>query len=433
MSVKSATIPLSDLCRRITKGTTPTTLGHPFVDRGVNFVKSEAITDDGRIDNSKFAFIDRETHEMLERSILQEGDVLFSMAGVYLGKTAVVPRDVLPANTNQAVGIIRLDHAKAVPRFIHYVLSSRDCRGLVHRSVAQSAQPNFNLQDIGNLPVPALPLSEQRAIAHILGTLDDKIELNRRMNETLEAMARAIFKSWFVDFDPVRAKAEGRDPGLPKHIADLFPDRFDQPELGEIPAGWRVSTIRELTSSIQYGLTQSASREPVGPKFLRITDVQGGRVDWETVPYCNVSSEEHERYRLKSGDILVARTGASTGENIYLPVVPDALFASYLVRFQFDDTAIARLVGAFMRTPAYFDFIAGSIGGSAQPNASAQILAGAQFVMPTRDIGCLFSELMGPLDRRMAANNDESRTLTALRDALLPKLLSGKLRVTCRA
>ena len=88
------------------------------------------------------------------------------------------------------------------------------------------------------------PLPEQRAIAHILGTLDDKIELNRRMNETLEAMARALFKSWFVDFDPVRAKAEGRDPGLPKPLADLFPDRFEDSELGEIPEGWRVEFHR---------------------------------------------------------------------------------------------------------------------------------------------------------------------------------------------
>ena len=87
------------------------------------------------------------------------------------------------------------------------------------------------------------PPREQRAIAHILGTLDDKIELNRRMNETLEAMARALFKSWFVDFDPVRAKAEGRDPGLPKPLADLFPDSFEDSELGEIPKGWRASVI----------------------------------------------------------------------------------------------------------------------------------------------------------------------------------------------
>ncbi len=96
-------------------------------------------------------------------------------------------------------------------------------------------------------------LSEQRAIAHILGTLDDKIELNRRMNETLEAIARALFKSWFVDFDPVRAKAEGRDPGLPPHLADLFPDSFEDSELGEIPAGWRGRRSSEKLDCTRTG------------------------------------------------------------------------------------------------------------------------------------------------------------------------------------
>ena len=100
-------------------------------------------------------------------------------------------------------------------------------------------------------------LAEQRAIAHILGTLDDKIELNRRMNETLEAMARALFKSWFVDFDPVRAKAEGRDPGLPKPLADLFPDRFEDSELGEIPEGWRDGNFGDVTVEIRARLVRS--------------------------------------------------------------------------------------------------------------------------------------------------------------------------------
>src|SRR5208283_5912584 len=153
------------------------------------------------------------------------------------------------------------------------------------------------------------------------------------------------------------------------------------------------------------------------------------RVDWSTVPYCRVAPEEHERYRLKPGDVLVARTGASTGENIYLSVVPDAVFASYLVRFQFADPAIARLVGAFMRTGAYFDFVAGSIGGSAQPNASAQVLAGAEVVVPTPEVAHRFAEVVAPLDRRIAANNDESHTLATLRDTLLPRLISGKIRM----
>ena len=102
------------------------------------------------------------------------------------------------------------------------------------------------------------PLDEQRAIAHILGTLDDKIELNRRMNETLEAMARALFKSWFVDFDPVRAKAEGRDPGLPQPLADLFPDSFEDSELGEIPKGWQVRRVRATGDHVLWEDTTNA-------------------------------------------------------------------------------------------------------------------------------------------------------------------------------
>ncbi len=112
----------------------------------------------------------------------------------------------------------------------------------------------------GDISVPLPPLAEQRAIAHILGTLDDKIELNRRMSETLEAMARALFKSWFVDFDPVRAKAEGRDPGLPKHLADLFPARLVDSELGEIPEGWEVGPL-EAALFLQRGFDLPADAE----------------------------------------------------------------------------------------------------------------------------------------------------------------------------
>jgi type I restriction enzyme S subunit len=261
--------------------------------------------------------------------------------------------------------------------------------------------------------------------------LDDKIELNRRMNETLEAMARALFKSWFVDFDPVCAKAAGRQPaGMDAETAALFPDSFEDSPLGEMPRGWEVSEIRERTSKIQYGLTRSADSTPVGPRFLRITDIQGGRVDWASVPYCAVTPEEHDKYRVQRGDILVARTGASTGENIYIADVPDSVFASYLVKFQFHEASIARVVGEYMRTDAYFDYVAGCIGGSAQPNANAQVLAGASFAFPPLFVARRFAEYIEPMDLLRAKNSSQSRTLAALRDALLPKLMSGEARVS---
>lgn len=294
MASEWATVPLSELCTRITKGTTPTTLGRPFADRGVNFVKSEAITDDGRIDESTFAFIDSETHEALGRSILAEGDILFSMAGVYLGKTAVVPGSILPANTNQAVGIIRLDQARAVPRFIHYALSSPECRALVRRSVAQSAQPNFNLRDIGNLTVPVLLLPEQRAIAHILGTLDDKIELNGRMNETLEAMAQALFKSWFVDFEPFR------DQGM------------DDSPMGPIPKGWRVGTLSDLCS-VGLGGDWGQDEQFEGAtqvRCLRGVDLGNLRYSgWANAPRRWVKRNSLGKRLLDDRDVLIAGSG----------------------------------------------------------------------------------------------------------------------------
>ncbi len=112
--------------------------------------------------------------------------------------------------------------------------------------------PNLNTQILSAVPVLLPPSTEQKAIAHILGTLDDKIELNRKTNETLEAMARALFQSWFVDFDPVRAKAEGRPTGLPDEISDLFPDSFEESELGEIPKGWEVRPLGDMIE-LAYG------------------------------------------------------------------------------------------------------------------------------------------------------------------------------------
>ena len=176
-------------------------------------------------------------------------------------------------------------------------------------------------------------------------------------------------------------------------------------------------------------MTHSASAEKVGPHFLRITDIQGGQVYWNDVPYCKVSPDEYEKYKLLPGDIVVARTGASTGENFYVVDAPDTIFASYLVRFQFDERAMARLVGVFMRTNEYFSYVANNLGGSAQPNANAQVLSGASFVVPPLQIAQKYLDFVEPLDKKIYANNKESRTLASLRDSLLPKLMRGEVRV----
>src|SRR5712691_63574 len=163
-----------------------------------------------------------------------------------VGTTAVFKGFRLPVLPGAFLIRFRLKHEVAYPRFYQYFFNSPAGQELLISVATGSVQQNLNITSVHGLDIPVPPLPDQRSIAHILSTLDDKIELNRRMNETLEAMARALFKSWFVDFDPVRAKAEGRNPGLPQPLADLFPDRFEGSELGEIPARWKVAALGDL-------------------------------------------------------------------------------------------------------------------------------------------------------------------------------------------
>jgi type I restriction enzyme S subunit len=226
---------VGEVAIRITKGTTPTTLGGRFTDKGISFVKVESISEDGRLLPDKLAFIDEATNALLPRSKLEEDDILFTIAGT-IGRATRVPRWLLPANTNQAVAIVRPKRAVIDPRFLFYVLT--DERRVKHAKtrVVQSVQANFSLAELSSLGFGLPPLAEQKRIASILGALDDKIELNRRMNAKLEDMARTLFKSWFVDFDPVRAKLDGRPPaGMDAATAALFPDAFEESALGLIP------------------------------------------------------------------------------------------------------------------------------------------------------------------------------------------------------
>jgi type I restriction enzyme S subunit len=365
----------------------------------------------------------------LDRYRLFDGDIVIARTGATTGYSTYIAN---PPDAVFASYLVRLKIGKeANSRFIAYFLKSQGfweyMRGVLGD---KSAQPNASASTMSQVKLTLPPLPDQQAIAHILGSLDDKIENNRRMNETMEAMSRAIFKSWFVDFDPVHAKAAGRNPsGMDAATAKLFPDSFEDSPLGKIPKGWEIQELRERASNVQYGFTTSAVKEPVGPKFLRITDIQGGTVDWNAVPYCGISADDIPRYRIIDGDILVARTGASTGENIYVTDPPDAVFASYLVRIQFSSPYIARVVGTYLRTPDYFEYVASSIGGSAQPNASAQVLSGAAFTFPPESIANGYWNIVRPFDLAMAAMNRQSHTLTTIRDALLPKLLSGELNL----
>jgi len=305
-----------------------------------------------------------------------------------------------------------------------------------------SRHPHFREFAIGQMtgtsgrqrvPVPAIesyefslpPLGEQRRIAHILGTLDDKIELNRRMSETLEAMAQALFKSWFVDFDPVRAKADGRPTGLPRDLDALFPDSFQDSELGEVPDGWVVGTLGALCRRPQYGYTQSAQTEPVGPKFLRITDINKQPwVEWESVPYCEITPEDIEKYRLDHGDILIARM-ADPGHGCMVEGEPDAVFASYLIRFRPVHERYARYLQYWLRSENYWELVHGRRTGTTRANLNAKALSRFPLLVASDGVLDGFAKQVDQLRERVVANVDDSHCLSAQRDTMLSNLITN--------
>jgi len=290
-------------------------------------------------------------------------------------------------------------------------------------------QPNLNIPNLHSLVVPLPPLVEQEAIASMIGALDDKIELNRRMNATLEAMARARFQSWFVDFDPVRAKLDGRQlTGLDPVTAALFPDEFEESEFGSIPKGWRIGKVSDM-SSTQYGYTASATDEPIGPRFLRVMDINKQPwINWSSVPYCNISQDDKARYALFVGDILVARM-ADPGKSAIVEQEVDAVFASYLVRLKTESLAHAYYLYYHLKSPAYGEYSAGAMSGSVQANMNAKVIVAAELVIPPAPILEKFVETILPLRQQIAANLDQSRSLATIRDTLLPKLLNGQFRI----
>jgi type I restriction enzyme S subunit len=181
----------------VTKGTTPTK-EQGFADSGINYIKAEALNGDSTLDLSGGFFISEDVHQTLKRSILEEGDVLLTIAGANIGKCGIVEERHLPANTNQAVGIMRVDRQQFAPRFLYYWFKQPQTFRYIQGLNAQAAQPNINLSMLRNIEVPVPSISEQKRIAEVLSTYDDLIENDRRRIQLLEQAARLLYKEWFV-------------------------------------------------------------------------------------------------------------------------------------------------------------------------------------------------------------------------------------------
>ncbi len=333
---------------------------------------------------------------------------------------------------DSVVGFIA-DESKCDVRFVEYTFRLLKDK-LQHENVGTgSVQDNINLQTLERLRFLIPPPPDQRAIAHVLGTLDDKIELNRRMNETLEEMARALFKSWFVDFDPVRAKIEGRWrpgqslPGLPADLYDLFPDRLVDSELGEIPEGWEVKPLGEM---VKLNPSEPLKRGTVAPYLAMASLPTSGPNpdDW-------VLREFSSGTRFRNGDTLLARITPSleNGKTAFVQSLPE-----HSVGWGSTEFIVMRAVHP--APPAYAYLLArdsafrehsiqSMTGTSGRQRVQVDALAPYRLPSPPEETWNEFSALVSPVFAQIEFNRKESLALAAQRDALLPKLVSGEVQV----
>lgn len=381
-----------------------------------------------RINQSPEFLISHAKHNEYKRTELAGGELLISLVGD-VGRCTVVPGNMKGWNVARAIAVLRFISMQD-SHFVRLCLLSPPLQHLMQAWSTTTVQATLNLKEIRQLPIPWPSSQEREAIAHILGTLDDKIELNRRMNETLEAMARALFKSWFVDFEPVRAKAEGRDTGLPQEIADLFPDSFEDSELGEVPRGWSVGTIGDL-AEIAGGSTPS-TKEPVywnnglhcwaTPKDLSNLSTP---VLLETErKITNAGVAQISSGLLPQGTVLLS-SRAPIG---YLAIAetPLAINQGFIAMKAKHD--VSNLFLLLWAEWAHEDIL-GRANGSTFLEISKSNFRPIPVVAPQPELFAAFDKTARPLYEQIVANERESRTLAAQRDSLLPKLLSGELQV----
>lgn len=381
----------------------------------------------GGFKGDKYKFFDG---EVPDNYILTEGDLVVTMtdlskAADTLGYPALVPS--LRGHRflhNQRIGRVLIkDYAEIDKRFLSYLLRTAEYRHEVLASATGSTvkhtSPGRILAHKASLP----PLPTQRAIAHVLGTLDDLIELNRETNEILEEMARALFKSWFVDFDPVRAKLEGRPPaGMDAATAALFPDHFQDSELGQIPKGWEVKSLDEIADFLN-GLALQKFPANDGPTLPVIKIAQLRKGDVAGADRCNMNVPTE--FVVQDGDVLFSWSGTLAVEiwcggngalNQHLFKVTSAEFPKW---FYLNWTR---------QHLEWFQSVAADKAVT-MGHIKRGHLTEAKVMIPSGEIIDAMTAIMDPLIEQVISTRIESRDLATLRDTLLPKLLSGEVSV----
>ena len=373
----------------------------------------------------------------------QNGDTLFARITPCLenGKTAYVsclkPNQIGHGSTE----FIVLSGVKNQTDnlFVYYLARDPNLRTFaIHSMQGSTGRQRVMADSLRSFELTLPPIEEQRRIAHILSTLDDKIELNRQVNETLEATARAIFKSWFVDFDPVKAKMEGREPPfMDTETAALFPSAFQDSSLGKIPQGWALEKVGNLVEIVKGRSYRSSELTESNVALVSIKSIMrgGGYRPDNLRPYTGKYNPEQV---ITPGELVIAYTDLTQeaeilgkpaivrGDEKYQTLVPSLHLR--IIR-PLESTVSVRFLYCLFREQHFQSHIYGYATGTTVLGLSKDGVPNYQFALPPEKIRCLFDSISKPLFAKIESNENESRTLAETRDTLLPKLLSGEIRV----
>lgn len=403
---------------------------------GLPFARAGNINDGFKFDDADF-FPHEELHKVGNK-VSEPGDVVFTSKGT-VGRFALVRPDTQPFVYSPQLCFWRSrDRAVIDPAFLYYWMCGPEFYHQYKRVAGQTDRAEYvSLSDQRRMYISLPSPVAQRAIASVLGALDEKIHINRSISATLEDTSRALFESWFVAFDPVWAKAEGRPPhGVDATTAALFPEEFEDSELGKIPQGWRPSAIGNYVV-LQRGTTYEGRLvgHP-GPALLGLGSIEPGG-GFREGHYKTYGGECPKKLMLYPGDLFVALKGATKDGSMVGSIarVPPSVVSGRLtqdtVKLEFTDKreGLPQYIYWLLRTPSYRDYCAGRITGSAQVGLSREDFLNFTAPSPPSGLLAAFGVMEARLAERKHLANTESSTLAELRDYLLPKLLSGEIRV----
>ena len=361
-----------------------------------------------------------------EKYLLKTGDLLFARQSLVYsgaGKCSIFLGASEPITYEGHLIRARLNPAIADPAFYFYFFNSRLGRQVIESIIEQVAAAGIRGSDLAKLSVPYLPIQKQRQIAQILGTFDEKIELNRQMNETLEAIAGTIFKSWFVDFDPVRAKMEGRMPAsMDAATATLFPSAFQDSPLGKIPKGWEVGTLGGIAENVRQSV--KASEINSNECYIGLEHMPRRSIalsEWQTADGLGSN-----KYRFRKGEILFGKLRPYFHKVGVAPL--DGVCSTDILVIQPIDSEWFGIVLGVVSSDEFIAYTNAYSAGTRMPRTNWKDMSKYEIALPQVDVAQKYTEFIRPFIERIIENIHQSRTLSQIRDALLPKLLSGELR-----